>query len=50
MYKYLNCIIIILFLATINQGLLIQPEPTLFVTKTAIKSNEIGVFITYYSE
>lgn len=39
-----------IILATINQGLLVQPEPTLFVTKTAIKSNEIGVFVTYYSE
>lgn len=37
-------------LATINQGLLVQPEPTLYVTNTAIKSNEIGVFVVYYSE
>ncbi|XP_050535824.1 protein bark beetle [Daktulosphaira vitifoliae] len=36
--------------ATINQGLLAQPEPTLYVTKTAIKSNEIGILATYYSE
>ncbi|VVC30467.1 Hypothetical protein CINCED_3A021775 [Cinara cedri] len=36
--------------ATIYKGLLVQPEPTLFVTKTAIKSNEVGVFVKYYSE
>lgn len=45
------CIVIkLIFLATTNQGLLVQPEPTLFVTTTAIKSNEIGVFVSYYSE
>jgi len=48
MFKsYFNCNI---FLATISQGLLIQPEPSLFVRKTTIKSNKIGVFVTYYSE
>lgn len=45
MYYNLNS-----FLATINQGLLVQPEPTLFVTSTVIKSNEIGIFVSYYSE
>ncbi|XP_050428797.1 protein bark beetle isoform X2 [Adelges cooleyi] len=36
--------------ATINLGLLVQPEPKLYVTKTAIKSNEVGILSSYYSE
>jgi len=53
LFLHLKCILLvtkIYFLATINQGLLVQPEPTLFVTTTAVKSNNIGVFVSYYSE
>lgn len=53
LFLRLKCMLLVTkinFLATINQGLLVQPEPTLFVTTTAVKSNNVGVFLSYYSE